>query len=91
MSQFPRSKDAPNNLMGYAFRDERHRLIIWLEMDYKGGQREGKLIDTELYDYTEDPLETRNLAVDPNSAGLLREMMEAATAFATEHMTISWK
>ena len=90
VSQFPRSKGAPNNLMGYAFRDEQHRLILWLEMDYKGGQRQGKLVDTELYDYALDPLETRNLAVDPEQAGLLGEMMQAAAAFADEHMSISW-
>ncbi|MEX0331887.1 MAG: sulfatase [Puniceicoccaceae bacterium] len=91
VSQFARSQGAPNNLMGYAFRDEQHRLILWLKMDYKGGQRQGKLIDKELYDYAEDPLETRNLAVDPEHSDLLSEMMDAAAAFAAEQMTISWK
>lgn len=90
VSQFPRSKGAPNNLMGYAFRDERYRLILWLEMDYKGGQRKGKLVDSELYDYAKDPLETRNLAVDPEHAELLRELMHSVSAFASEHMTLSW-
>jgi arylsulfatase A-like enzyme len=90
VSQFARSKGAANNLMGYAFRNERYRLILWIEMAFKSGERSGPLVDTELYDYETDPLETRNLAVLPENRELLDSLLAGARAFAAEHMAISW-
>jgi len=43
-------------------RSERYRYVKWLQMKYKKGERKGKLIATELYDYEKDPLETVNLS-----------------------------
>jgi iduronate 2-sulfatase len=90
MSQFARSLNAPNNLMGYAFRNERYRLILWIELDYKAGDREGELVRTELYDYQEDPLETANLAESPAHASLHKDLLEAASSFARENLGLTW-
>lgn len=58
MSQYPRG----TTKMGYTLRSERYRYVKWLQMKYKKGERKGKLIATELYDYEKDPLETVNLS-----------------------------
>ena len=90
VSQFPRSFHAPNNLMGYAFRNERYRLILWLELAYKSGDREGELVATELYDYETDPLETRNLAEDPDQSELTDRLTAQARAFAAKEMNLTF-
>jgi iduronate 2-sulfatase len=41
--------------LGQAIRDERYRMVQWTDLE--SGAKE-----YELYDYLEDPLETRNLA-----------------------------
>ena len=90
VSQFARSHGAPNNLMGYAFRNERYRLILWIEMDFKGGERSGPVVATELYDYQTDPLETVNLAANPEHGELVKALTNEAAEFAARHMDISW-
>lgn len=90
VSQYPRSFNAPNNLMGYAFRDERYRLITWIEMDYKNGERSGPLIRTELYDYQTDPTETTNLATSEKHAALHGKLLQKTHDFARSTLGISW-
>ena len=53
---FPRGGAVPR--IGCAIRTERYRMVAWIPLK---GQEE---IDYELYDYQEDPLETRNLATE---------------------------
>jgi hypothetical protein len=55
---------------GYSFRNEQYRYSIWLET---GNDRPdlidwnaSKIVDEELYDYTNDPLETENLISKAN-------------------------
>lgn len=60
LSQYPRGA----NRMGYTLRSERFRYVKWINMNYRSGERTGKLIATELYDYENDPLETVNLSDD---------------------------
>ncbi|VGO15135.1 Choline-sulfatase [Pontiella desulfatans] len=60
MAQYTRG-----STMGYTLRDERHRYVKWLKMDYRKGERTGVLVAKELYDYKTDPLETKNLVDDP--------------------------
>ena len=61
LSQYPRG----GRRMGYTLRSERFRYVKWLQMNYKNGERTGRLIATELYDYENDPLETVNQSSNP--------------------------
>jgi arylsulfatase A-like enzyme len=61
MEQYPRNDDK----MGYTLRDSRYRYVKWVKMNYYQGERIGTIEATELYDYDKDPLETVNLAAQP--------------------------
>jgi hypothetical protein len=41
-------------------------------MNYKTGERTGRLIDTELYDYENDPLETVNQSSNPDYKAVVK-------------------
>ncbi len=49
-----------NNVMGYAMRTDRYRIIIW--KDYKNPESEPLFV--ELFDHEDDPTETKNIAED---------------------------
>jgi iduronate 2-sulfatase len=49
-----------NNVMGYAMRTDKYRIIIW--KDYKNPEKEPLFI--ELFDHVKDPTETKNVAAD---------------------------
>lgn len=76
VSQYPRGH-GKDELMGYAFRDKRYRYIEWVPKGKPGGQP----VATELYDYQTDPLETKNLATDPERAEALANMRGIAKNF----------
>lgn len=48
--------------MGRALRTDRHRFVAWFE------KKGGRIVERELYDHQTDPLETRNVAGDPEQA-----------------------
>ncbi len=65
-----------NDIMGYALRDKRYRLVEWTK-GFKAYEPfdQSKVIAYELYDYDVDPLETRNLANDPAYAGIKKKLI----------------
>jgi iduronate 2-sulfatase len=68
---FPRTKPSEGQRIGHAVRTERHRLVEWKE---PGAADE--TADLELYDYAEDPLETRNVAAgNPAVVAQLRALL----------------
>lgn len=77
-SQYPRG----DKMMGYALRSERHRFVIWYQENFrvKPIDKNSKVLAVELYDYSTDPDETVNLALDPAYADQVRKMKETATA-----------
>ncbi len=58
-----------NNLMGYAMRTDRYRLIVWKDRT----QPDKTPIDIELFDHQTDPTETVNIA--DKSSELVAELM----------------
>jgi len=60
--------------IGYTIRTERYRYTEWYKEYQSTMPRDpSKLVATELYDYKEDPLETRNLVDDKNYKTVLKE------------------
>lgn len=47
-----------NDLMGYAMRTDRYRLVVWKDLAHP----EAEPVFVELYDHERDPAETRNIA-----------------------------
>lgn len=73
ISQYHRRKD----VMGYTIRTARYRYTEWHEDHYRSYKpyQESNIIGVELYDYQEDPNETRNLAMDESAYGeVIHEM-----------------
>ena len=71
MSQFPRGRK-----MGYALRDERYRFVAWFDTGGKGASRGDVIESSELYDYTEEPHEQRNLVKDAQYQIIAKEFSE---------------
>jgi arylsulfatase A-like enzyme len=56
VSQYPR-----NNKMGYSFRTAAHRYTLWIDKSKIGQKITDKdIVQEELFDYSTDPLETKN-------------------------------
>ena len=83
VSQFPRDGDK----MGYAFRDERYRYVIWMKNNFTSEQqfKESLIADEELYDYVKDPEEKKNLAFESEYAPVKAKLRSQAKAFFNKH------
>ncbi|GJM33949.1 MAG: iduronate-2-sulfatase [Saprospiraceae bacterium] len=78
ISQYPRRK----SIMGYSIRTDRYRYTEWHDNNYRSDKtyKEENIIGVELYDYQEDPNETRNYATDKTYrevATLLKKKLQA--------------
>jgi len=78
VSQFPRG-----DKMGYGFRNDRYRYVIWVKNKFTSEQPfdDSLIADEELYDYVKDPLETKSLIYDKDYAEIKKQMHDQAVAF----------
>ncbi|UXX79827.1 sulfatase [Reichenbachiella carrageenanivorans] len=81
ISQYPRGER-----MGYAIRNDRYRYVEWYEGDFdnRTSYDETKVVARELYDYQEDPLETKNWVNEASKQAVLATMQ-------TELRTTIWE
>lgn len=65
-----------NTRMGYSLRNERYRYTAWFEINYREGERpeKNRIIAEELYDYHEDPHETKNFAGSKTHQELVKKL-----------------
>ena len=84
MSQYP--AHGGKDLMGYALRTDRHRLVAWVPEEVsRTGDFDAEEIDSlQLYDHEADPLETRDHADTPEGAAVVAELMPKLEAFFAE-------
>lgn len=70
-------------VMGYSIRTERYRYVLWMGNGYRSTQHYKKdlIVDTELYDYEKDPLETVNFANEKEYASVAKEMHDKIVNF----------
>lgn len=68
VSQYPRV-----GKMGYSIRTKNYRYTVWVEWKNKTHNFD-KVFAVELYDYTTDPLETKNLASEESYKQVLSQM-----------------
>jgi len=82
VSQFPRG-----DKMGYAFRNERYRYVIWVKDSFTSQKpyNDSLIADEELYDYEKDPQETVNLAYTPEYATVKDKLKAQAIAFFKQY------
>ncbi len=81
------SQWAKGKTTGYSFRSEKYRYTAWLKPNVKSvdGVKSRDIIDEELYDYVNDPLETRNFIGVESHKAIHKELKAfAMTYFAQQ-------
>lgn len=75
VSQYMRDA-AGQKVMGWAIRNPRYRYVEWrrISSDGKNVSLSGEVVGTELYDYRQDPYESRNLAASSEYDDICKEM-----------------
>ena len=90
VSQYPRFRKIPDgdeagkaaHLMGYSLRTSQYRYTVWLKDDFRSYDHYAKdlVVARELYDYSVDPEETKNVAdnekYSPVAAALNEKMVD---------------
>jgi iduronate 2-sulfatase len=71
LSQYPRTYEG-KRLMGYSLRTERYRYTEWRVIGTTSAT--GEVLGRELYDYQQDPQESRNRAADPASRAVIEQL-----------------
>ncbi len=91
------SQYARDSKMGYSIRNEKYRYTIWIGWSgkqYDLALTEKPIMDTtmvyaeELYDYVNDPFETKNVAAHVGYQSNLNKMKSYWREFAKEHMNV---
>jgi len=78
------------NIQGYSCRDKRYRLVEWVKDFRTYVPFNGKeVVGIELYDYSVDPLETRNEAHNPKYRKILERMTDEMHKFYARQYEIS--
>lgn len=87
ISQFQRDEK-----MGYAIRDGRYRYVEWVAegRHVNPEARLDEVVATQLFDYKTDPLETINLAGQPEYAEVENELKEKLAAFYWKQV-LEWR
>ena len=80
ISQYPRTH---KQLMGYALRNERYRMVVWIDDKIAlSGNFDASQIDAiELYDYKNDPDETISQANNPEYQAVLQGLLKQLEGF----------
>ncbi len=83
VSQFTRD----NNKMGYAFRNENYRYIIWMKDKFTSERAfdEALIADEELYDYIKDPEERKNIAFEKDYIEIKTALKKQAITFFKQY------
>lgn len=82
ISQFRRHKSK----MGYSIRTNRYRYTEWHDEGYRSYKPydEKRILGRELYDYHEDPLETKNLVDELKYSSIVKELKGDLKSFLTK-------
>jgi len=85
VSQYPR-----NQKMGYSFRTTTYRYTLWIDKSKIGQKVNDKdIVQEELFDYSTDPLETKNHIGLDGYAEIYGELKKKALAFLSPTITSS--
>jgi len=73
LSQYRRTVEG-QPMMGYTYRTERYRYTLWYSMVDGTLGNPDKVIERELYDYQQDPLETKNWVDNPELSEVVADL-----------------
>ncbi|VGO16432.1 Arylsulfatase [Pontiella desulfatans] len=78
ISQYMRQDEELGSVMGWAMRTSRYRYVEWRRIVNDDGNVtwSGNVVGCELYDYKNDPNETRNLATSIEHRGVMTELQQ---------------
>jgi iduronate 2-sulfatase len=92
VSQYPRTNNkmeterlgySEGEFMGYSIRTERYRYTIWMKDNFRSSTsfKSNLVVGSELYDYKEDPLETKNVASEKKYSSIIKDMHKKMLSF----------
>ncbi len=95
ISQYPRGGSSPQGkaIMGYSLRTERYRYTEWIGSYFTTAKMfdQSQMVAVELYDLTDDPGETTNLAGKPEAKQLVSGLADKLHAYYEQQYTSAGK